>query len=266
MTNSAITSVLAALALLPALFASLKSRDRADGIYRAAVFLAIVGPAYWLISAGTHGWTRDLAGALWASVAATIVVYAVVALMTRAGWRLGVIVFPYVSIIAAIAALRASTADTGPVLGGGPAGWLVVHAVTSVLTYAVATVGAIAAAAGYVQQRALKDKSPTSLSRRLPSLADCDALQIRLLGLCALVLGFGLLSGTATSLAREGVWFSLDHKTILGALAFIVISVLLVANRRGDVRARQIGRAALSAYLLLTLAYVGVKVVTDVML
>lgn len=266
MTATAVTSILAALALLPALIASLKPRDRADGIYRAAVALAVFGPGYWLISSGVHGWTRDLTGALWASVAATTLVYAVISLLTRAGWRLGVIVFPYVSVIAVIAVLRGAVTSPSDIIHGGPAGWLVVHAVTSVLTYAVATMGAIAAAAGFIQQRALKHKAPTNLSRRLPSLADCDALQIRLLGLCAVVLGFGLLSGTATSLARQGAWFSLDHKTILGALAFIVVTVLLVANRHGDVRARQIGRAALAAYLLLTLAYLGVKVVTDVLM
>lgn len=266
MTATAVTSILAAFALLPALIASLKPHDRVDGIYRATVVIAMIGPGYWLVSAGAHGWTRDLTGALWASVAATTVVYAIVSILTRAGWRLGIIVFPYVAVIAAIAVLRGATTDPHDVIHDGPAGWLVVHAVTSILTYAVATLGAIAAAAGFIQQRALKHKSPTRLSRRLPSLADCDALQIRLLGLCAVVLGLGLLSGTATSLAREGAWFSLDHKTILGALAFIVVSVLLVANRHGDVRARQIGRAALAAYLLLTLAYLGVKVVTDVMI
>ena len=266
MTGMAVTSILSAFALLPALIASFKPRDRFDGLLAATVALAIVGPGYWLISVGAHGWTRDLTGALWASVAATTLVYAVVAVLTRAGWRLNVLVFPYVSVIAVVALLRALSTDQGHMMTSGPTGWLAVHAVTSVLTYAVATMGAIAAAAGFIQQRALKHKHPTNLSRRLPSVADCDALQIRLLGLCAIVLGLGLLSGTATSLAREGAWISIDHKTVLGALAFIVVTVLLVANRHGDVRARQIGRAALAAYLLLTLAYLGVKVVTDVML
>lgn len=265
---SGITSIslLAALSLLPALIASLKRRERFDAIYLVALALGILGPGYWLIAVGVEGWTAGLVGALWASVCGTMAVFAAISVSTRAGWQLGVIVVPYVSIIAAIAAAMTIAAGDITHMDGGPKGWLIVHAAASVLTYAVATVGALAATAGFIQQRALKEKSPTGLSRRLPSLADCDRLQVRLLALCALVLGVGLISGTATSLAREGIWFDVDHKTVLGALAFAVLASLLVANRQGGVRARQIGRAALVAYLLLTLAYLGVKFVTEVLL
>lgn len=263
MDGFVLVTLLAVLALLPALLAVWKDRDRPDAIY--LIGIGIVGPCYWLWSAGSSGWSAGLGGALWSSIAATLTVFLVVSLITRAGWRLGPILLPYLAIIAVIAAALSKLVEPSS-LDPGPKGWLILHAFASVMTYAVATVGAVAATAGFIQQRAMKHKSPTGFSRRLPSVADCDGLQSRLLGISAIALGIGLMSGTATSLAREGIWFSVDHKTILGALAFIVVSTLLVANRQGGIRARQIGRGALGAYLLLTLAYLGVKFVTDVIL
>jgi len=267
MNGSLVVTLLALMALLPSLLAAFKERDRADAIFLSAITIGIVGPGYWLVDADSGGWSDGLLGAMWATVAATMLVFLLVSLITRAGWRLGPILMPYVSIIALTAAAMHIIGDnTHHELAAGPTGWLIVHALASVLTYAVATVGAVAATAGFIQQRAMKHKTPTAFSRKLPSVADCDSLQSRLLGISALALGIGLISGTATSLAREGIWLSIDHKTILGALAFIVISSLLVANRTGGMRARQIGRGAMAAYLLLTLAYIGVKFVTDVIL
>lgn len=265
MTGAQVLSLLAVFSLLPALLAALKGRESRDPIFLSTLILGIIGPSYLLWVSDAHGWSDGLAGALWSSVTATMTVFLVISFVTRAGWRLAPLLIPYVALIAVIAAAM-SEYDAQHEISPGPTGWLVLHAAVSILTYAVATVGAVAAAAGFIQQRALKSKAPTAFSHKLPSLSDCDRLQSRLLGLSALALGIGLVSGTATSLAREGIWFSLDHKTILGALAFIMISSLLIANRRGGVRARQVGRGALAAYLLLTLAYLGVKFVTDVLL
>lgn len=261
MTGFQVSTFLALLSLLPGLLAGLKSREHGDAIFLSAVAIGVVGPCYWLWSAGGT-WSDGLGGALWATIAGTMTVFLAVSLITRAGWRLAPVLLPYIAVMAAIAAAISFAAEP-QVIEPGPTGWLILHAVASVMTYAVATVGAVAATAGFIQQRALKHKAPTTLSRKLPSLADCDSLQARLLAISAVVLGLGLMSGTATSLAREGVWISLDHKTILGGLAFVMIATLLVANRRGGVRARQVGRGALAIYLLLTLAYLGVKFVTD---
>jgi ABC-type uncharacterized transport system permease subunit len=57
-----------------------------------------------------------------------------------------------------------------------------------------------------------------------------------------------------------------DHKTTLSIAAFIAIGVLLAAHRFTGVRGQQAARGILLAYLLLTLAYPGVKFVTDVLI
>ncbi len=58
----------------------------------------------------------------------------------------------------------------------------------------------------------------------------------------------------------------LDHKTVFSLLAFLVIGILLLLHRISGLRGRRAARIALLAYLLLTLAYPGVKVVTQIIL
>jgi len=81
-----------------------------------------------------------------------------------------------------------------------------------------------------------------------------------------MVLALGLITGVAASVAHGGDAIPTDHKTVFAILAFVVIGVLLLVHKRTGVRGRQAARLVLAAYLLLTLAYPGVKFVTDVLL
>jgi ABC-type uncharacterized transport system permease subunit len=58
----------------------------------------------------------------------------------------------------------------------------------------------------------------------------------------------------------------LDHKTLLSLVAFGLISALLLGHRVCGVRGRVAARVVMIAYLLLTLAFPGVKFVTQVLL
>ena len=82
----------------------------------------------------------------------------------------------------------------------------------------------------------------------------------------AIVLGCGLVSGMASQYFVDGSLFPFDHKAVLSLIALAVIIVLLVVHRRTGIRGRRAARIVLLAYLLLTLAYPGVKFVTDVLL
>jgi ABC-type uncharacterized transport system permease subunit len=53
---------------------------------------------------------------------------------------------------------------------------------------------------------------------------------------------------------------------LLAIAAFLVLAGLLLAQRRWGLRGRRAARYVLVVYLLLTLAYPGVKFVTDVIL
>ena len=57
-----------------------------------------------------------------------------------------------------------------------------------------------------------------------------------------------------------------SHKTAFSLATFAVIGMLLVLHHRVGIAGRRVARYVLLAYLLLTLAYPGVKFVTDVLI
>jgi ABC-type uncharacterized transport system permease subunit len=65
---------------------------------------------------------------------------------------------------------------------------------------------------------------------------------------------------------ETGHLLKLDHKTVLTVAAFVVIGGLLFAHFKSGLRGRKAARVVLLAYLLLTLGYPGVKLVTDVLM
>jgi ABC-type uncharacterized transport system permease subunit len=127
----------------------------------------------------------------------------------------------------------------------------------------------LAAVAGlgvFLQERALRFKRPTEFTRRLPSVAMGESLLVRLLMASGTVLGLALVSGITVSQLVQGRFIVLDHKTLLSLATFLAISVLVVMHYRGGLSGRRAARYVLFAYLLLTLAYPGVKFVTDVLI
>ncbi len=133
-------------------------------------------------------------------------------------------------------------------------------------TYGLCTLAAVAAAAAFLQERALKGKRPTALSRVLPSISDASRLQVRLLAVSEAVLALGIATGMSRDYLSSGRWLHFDHKTLLAVLAFLVIGALLFLHHRSGLRGQRAARLVLLAYLLLTLAYPGVKFVTDVLI
>ena len=75
-----------------------------------------------------------------------------------------------------------------------------------------------------------------------------------------------IVTGMGAQYALDGSLVELNHKTILTGAAFLVIGALLLARRIWGMRGRRAARVVLIGYLLLTLAYPGVKFVTDVLI
>ena len=117
-----------------------------------------------------------------------------------------------------------------------------------------------------LQERALRRKQRHRLTERLPSVADAERLELRLLLAAEAVLGVGILTGMGTQYFSRGVVLTFDHKTVLTVIAFVVIGALLMAHYRVGLRGRRAARIALAGYLLVTLGYPGVKFVTDVLI
>ncbi len=270
MANSLIMSLSALAALVPASVWSLKGvtgggAGRRDTVFWAVLAAAAVGPAALSVAQLLGPWQSGLSLALWMSIAASMGFFVALSWAVPQTWRLTPLLAPYLLLLGVLATLWSNVPPSGPAIAR-PDAWLTLHIVVSVATYGLCTLAAVAAAAVVLQERAIKRKRPTALTHRLPSIADASRLQVRLLAASAAVLALGIASGMAEAHLRGGQLLSLDHKTLLSGLAFAVIVLLLILNRRSGLRGQRAARLILVAYLLLTLAYPGVKFVSDVLL
>jgi len=75
-----------------------------------------------------------------------------------------------------------------------------------------------------------------------------------------------LATGAANEVIETGELLALTHKILLAFLAFALIVALLLLHHRTGLRGRQAARWLLAGYLLLLLAYPGVKFVKDVLI
>jgi len=263
--SSLVLNVVALVALLPAALVALRVGEGRSVLFRLCLALAVAGPALCAISLMSDQWQTSLSAALWVSIAATAALFAVLANATGSGWRLAPLLMPFLAALGLLASLVQWVEAPAPLSGQVPAAWLDLHIIVSVLTYALLTLAAVASLATFLQERALKRKAPSQLTRMLPSVADSETLAGRLLLASEGVLGLGLATGMATQYFETGMLLTLSHKTLLSLLAFGLIGLLLIGHRVCGVRGRVAARVVLLAYLLLTLAYPGVKFVTQVL-
>lgn len=263
--SSLALNVFALLALVPAALVPLRSDGRRGGAFWAVTALAVAGPALWAVAMLSGAWQTSLSAALWVSIATSAALFAGLAAATPQAWRLAPLLMPYLAALGLLASLMNGVEVPRPLAGGAPAAWLDLHILVSVLTYALLTVAAVASLAAFLQEGALKRKRPTGLTRMLPSVADGERLAGRLLLASEAVLGLGVATGMGTLYFETGSLFKVDHKTLFSLLAFGLIGLLLIGHRVCGVRGRIAARVVLFAYLLVTLAYPGVKFVTQVL-
>jgi len=264
--NSMVLSLSALAALLPAtLLPFVRRAARADAMFWLLLGAALAGAsALSIVSLGPQ-WQTGLSTALWLAVAVALGLFGLLALVAREAARLAPLLLPYLVILGALATGLAPLSDPMPLAEAADA-WLVIHIAVSVATYALCTIAAVAGCAVFLQERALKRRTPTGFTRLLPSVADAERLEVRLLAASEAVLALGIATGISELYVVSGTFFELSHKTLLAVLAFAMIAVLLWLHYRSGLRGRRAARLVLVAYLLLTLAYPGVKFVTEILL
>ncbi len=255
----------ALLSLLPAALLLIRPRPRRDLVVWSLLLVAVLGPASLVAVQNAGGWEPSLSGSLWVSVAAAMIIFAVIVALNETAWRLLPLLAAYCLLFGLGGTLFAALPrETLP--PASSAAWLDLHIAVSVATYGLATIAAVAGFAGWLQERGLKRKQSSAFLQSLPAIADGERLLQGLLAGAEIVLGIGVLSGMATQYLMSGQLLVFDHKTTLSLLAFAVIGALLLLHWRTGLRGRRATRFVLTAYLLLTLAYPGVKFVKDVLL
>lgn len=264
MSQSLTYALIALLCLLPAVFVQRREAASLDAAHWAALVLAVLGSGVWALGHITGQWQAGLSSALWVSIAVTLSLFTMLAWSVAHAWRLTQLLAPYMLALGVLG-LFAPDAAQAP-LDGPVDAWVALHILVSVVTYGLVTIAAVSALAAFLQDRALKTKRPTQFTHTLPSVADCESIAAKLLGWGEGILGLGLVTGMAAQYRETGQLLAFDHKTVLSVLAFVVIGTLLFVQHKTGLRGRKAARLGLLAYLLLTLGYLGVKVVTGMIL
>lgn len=266
MIQSMVFSFSAVLALaIPAAY-FIKEPKGQGGTFWSLLAVAIAGACSWTLTQYTGEWRTSLSFAIWVTVSATVISFTITCGMNRLAWRLTPLLMPYLALMGLWAMLWQAFPGHAIEGEGTLNNWIMVHIAISVFTYALATIAAIAALSAFLVERALKKKRPTKLTRMLPSVIDSEILLVRLLLACEVILGLDLLSGVGLTFMETGQLLTADHKTIFSITAFIAIAGLLFAHYQSGVRGRKAARVVLVAYLLLSLGFLGVRFVTDVMM
>jgi ABC-type uncharacterized transport system permease subunit len=267
MSTSIVLSLSALAALIPAAFVPVMPRRGEGGqgvAFWALLAVAVAGPVTFVAMQQGAAWRTGVAAALWLAIAVTMLLFVVLAAVQPVARRLAPLLLGYLFVLGALATLWLNEPER-PLSGLAPAGWLQAHILVSVIAYGLLTLAAVAGAAVVVQERALKAKRPTAFTRLLPAVAEGETLQERLLAASAVVLAVAIATGAALTWRESGVLLRADHKTVLSLATFVVIAALLWLHFRHGLGGRRAARYILVAYLLLTLAYPGVKFVTDVL-
>jgi ABC-type uncharacterized transport system permease subunit len=266
MQTTLISQLAALVALLPLTAAALAARLGRNLLLWLLLAAAIAGPVALVVTQISAGWQPGLSANLWASIAATLIAFGVLCLIRPGAHRLGALLLPYLALggVLAIAFSSAPNAE-GPVTLAGT--WFSAHVVLAVASYATLTLAAIAGAAVLLQERALKRRAHLDWAgQTLPPLAEAEAMQIRLLTWSAALMAAALATGAANEVIETGHMLAMTHKILLAFLAFGLIVALLLLHHRTGLRGRHAARWLLVGYLLLLLAYPGVKFVKDVLI
>jgi ABC-type uncharacterized transport system permease subunit len=117
-----------------------------------------------------------------------------------------------------------------------------------------------------LSQRSLKSKQNNKLTALLPAINEGNKLQTKLLIFAQLILFCGLVTGVILQYFNTKTFLVFDHKTVLTTLAFFIIGIVVYLQERSGLRGKVAVRFIMFAYLMLTLAYPGVKFVGQILL
>jgi ABC-type uncharacterized transport system permease subunit len=174
--------------------------------------------------------------------------------------NLGVFLLP----VAGIAVFADLLFDTKHTMGVSEALELKLHILMSVMAYSLLSIAAVHAILLAIQDRHLRTKRPGGFIRALPPLQTMETLLFQMIGLGLMLLSLSLLSGIIY--IDDMFAQHLVHKTILSIVAWVVFAILLWGRWRFGWRGSIAIRWTLSGFVVLLLAYIGSKGVTEIIL
>ena len=264
-------SLLATVSLLPPIIISLQStkggeiKEGKNVFFWISLVIALTITLLWVLMNIFDSWKPGISITLWVIIAASVTIFTFINLINDIAWRLSPLLFSYLLILSVFAFFWQNIPETENFINELN-GWVIIHIIVSVATYALVTIASFAALAAFLKERALKTKKQVFLSWMLPSVSESERLMVLLLIVGEIILGLGLATGLATQFQKTGSFIEWDHKVILSSIAFGIIAILLTAQIKSGIRGQRVTRYVLLAYIFLTLSYPGVKFVTDVLI
>lgn len=140
------------------------------------------------------------------------------------------------------------------------------HFLAAMLAYSLFTLSALHAIFMSVVERKLHLRRIGGQLSNLPPLLAMESLLFRMIfaGFCLLTLTLG--SGVFFSEAIFGKALAFDHKTLFAFISWAIFAALLVGRRAYGWRGRVALRWTLAGFMVLLLAYVGSRFVSEVLL
>ena len=182
------------------------------------------------------------------------------ALLRRPLQNLLIVLFPLSAVAVLIATLGPDTAAARQGLQFG----VIAHIGSSVVAYSVLTLAAIQAALLAAQDAQLKRREMGGLLGILPPLQLMESMLFELIwvGVAALTLSIG-----TGIIFMENIFAQhLVHKTVLSIVAWLLFSILLWGRYRLGWRSQTAVRFTVSGFTILMLAFLGSKLVLELVL
>jgi len=173
--------------------------------------------------------------------------------------NLGIIAFPATGL--AVALQNTFTASRITETINTP---IEIHILISIAATSLLSIAAVQAILLTIQDRQLRNKRPGGFIRALPPLQAMEHFLFQVIGLGFALQTLSLLSGF---IFLDNMFAQhLVHKTILSIIAWSVFATLLWGRRQFGWRGKTAIRWTLSGFGFLILAYIGSKIVLEVIL
>ena len=193
-------------------------------------------------------------------IAWVVTVLVLVTALTQPLENLGLLVLPFAAVSVTLQALWPSNPDMLAHLAVEMQG----HILISILAYSLLSVAAVQALLLAVQDKQLRNRHPGGFIRALPPLETMEGLLFQMIGVGFILLTLSLISGFVY---LENMFAQhLVHKTILSVIAWVVFGVLLWGRWNFGWRGRKAIKWTLIGFALLMLAYLGSKLVRELIL
>lgn len=236
------------------------------GTARVAILVPLTLHIWLLITASwgagmlAIGVGNALSGIVWLALA----VYALSSLRQPAD-ALYAVILP----VAAIAVLLPLVMPGRPVqLAVSPL--LLAHIAVAFLAYALFTIAALHAGMMALLEKRLHEHALNRSLPNLPPLLTLEDLLFRIIGIGFVLLTLALASGILFSEQLFGKPFSFahftQHKTVFALLSWLIYAGLLMGRKVYGWRGRTAIRWSLTGFAMLILAYVGSKIVLQLLL